>query len=129
MGCFADIFRTKKSSLGVKIPQLGGCEFDEIRKSKHFDVDGDGDGSCLVKKRYNWVDIETLSRNFSRIVGSGGFSTVYLADSIQGAIKIHFGSERLHQVFKQELDILLRLNHRNIVKLIGYCDNQGNKKC
>lgn len=66
--------------------------------------------------------------NLAVVVGSGGFSTVYLArfpGSALGAVKIHYGSDRLNQIFKQELDILLKLRHHNIVRLLGYCDEPG----
>ncbi|PPR89020.1 hypothetical protein GOBAR_AA31661 [Gossypium barbadense] len=42
---------------------------------------------------------------------------------VKGAVKVHISDDRLIQVFKQELDILLRLQHDNIVKLLGYCDD------
>lgn len=48
----------------------------------------------------------------------------HLPDSNLGAIKIHCPSDYLNRVFKQELDILLQLQHDNIVKLLGYCDVQ-----
>ncbi|KAF5477923.1 hypothetical protein F2P56_004529 [Juglans regia] len=81
-------------------------------------------------RKFTWDEVERLTMNFSEVIGSGGFSTVYLAQlqgsslgMALGAIKIHIGSERLNQLFKQELDILLRLRHENIVKLLGYCDD------
>lgn len=82
-----------------------------------------------VVSRYSWEEINRFTLNIchSQVIGSGGFSTVYLAqfpDSTLGAVKIQCSSERLTQVYKQELDILLRLSHRNIVKLVGYCDDR-----
>ncbi|GLT50264.1 hypothetical protein SLA2020_237600 [Shorea laevis] len=81
-------------------------------------------------RKFTWDEVERVTMNFSKVIGSGGFSTVYLAhfpgSSVAlglGAIKIHIGSERLNQLFKQELDILLRLRHENIVELLGYCDD------
>ncbi|KAK8599258.1 hypothetical protein V6N13_077189 [Hibiscus sabdariffa] len=82
-------------------------------------------GKGFVRK-FKWEEIKDATRNFSVVIGQGGFSNVYLANlsgSRQGAVKVHVGSDRLNQVFKQELDILLRLRHDNIVKLLGYCDD------
>ncbi|KAK8489120.1 hypothetical protein V6N11_028481 [Hibiscus sabdariffa] len=82
-------------------------------------------GEGFVRK-FKWEEIKDATRNFSVVIGQGGFSNVYLADlsgSRQGAVKVHVGSDRLNQVFKQELDILLRLRHDNIVKLLGYSDD------
>ncbi|KAI3922219.1 hypothetical protein MKX01_005908, partial [Papaver californicum] len=57
--------------------------------------------SSSVPRRFTWEEIEGLTMNFSsRIIGEGGFSTIYLShfsDSILGALKIHGGnSERLN---------------------------------
>lgn len=83
------------------------------------------EGEEFVRK-FRWEEIKDVTKNFSRVIGQGGFSNVYLANlsgSSQGAVKVQVGSDRLNQVFKQELDILLRLRHDNIVKLLGYCDD------
>ncbi|KAL4651142.1 hypothetical protein ACB092_01G139000 [Castanea dentata] len=85
------------------------------------------DGVGVIRK-FSWDEVERLTKNFSKVIGSGGFSTVYLAhfqglEIELGAIKVHIGSERLNQLFKQERDILLRLRHQHIVKLLGYCDD------
>ncbi|KGN49948.1 probable receptor-like protein kinase At1g33260 [Cucumis sativus] len=77
--------------------------------------------------RFRWTEIESLTKNFSTLVGSGGFSNVYLARTAPGmaaAVKILGASERLNRMFRQELDILLKLRHRNIVNFVGYCDER-----
>lgn len=78
-------------------------------------------------RRFTWAEVEKFTSNFSSVIGSGGFSTVYLAqfpNSALGAIKIHSSSERLNRVFKQEMEILMGLEHDNIVKFLGYCDER-----
>ncbi|KAH9606520.1 hypothetical protein KSS87_018910 [Heliosperma pusillum] len=83
------------------------------------------ESSGLVK-RYKWEEIEKYTMNFKEVIGIGGYSTVYLAkfpNSTLGAIKrYNNNSERLNQVFKSELEISQKLHHANIVKLLGYCD-------
>ncbi|RLM74808.1 putative receptor-like protein kinase [Panicum miliaceum] len=75
-----------------------------------------------------WAEVEAATRGFSsRVVGRGGFSTVYLASlpaSRLGAVKVHCSSERLHRAFRRELDVLLSLRHPHIVRLFGYCDER-----
>ncbi|XP_031274687.1 probable receptor-like protein kinase At1g33260 [Pistacia vera] len=112
MAFFAKLFRIKKLRRRPSNNQVGVVVDQKAE---------DGDGSST--KKYSWDDIETFTNNFSVVIGSGGFSNVYLArlpGSIhpQGAIKI------LNQVFQQELDILLRLCHENIVKFLGYCNDK-----
>lgn len=68
-------------------------------------------------------DIDT----YDTVIGEGGFSTVYLA-SLRGfaplvAVKVLNSSHRLHRAFRQELEILLIVKHRHIVRLLGYCDD------
>lgn len=82
-------------------------------------------GPVAGVKRYGWEEIESLTMNFKEVIGVGGYSTVYLAkfpNKALGAVKVYNGSERLNQVFKNELEINQKLAHPKIVKLIGYCD-------
>lgn len=87
-----------------------------------------------VVREFNWEDIRRMTANFGEMIGSGGFSRVYMGRlsgeagaswSGLAAVKVHTGSERLNMAFRQELDILLRIRHENIVKLIGFCDDEG----
>ncbi|CAN1787244.1 Probable receptor-like protein kinase At4g10390 [Linum perenne] len=84
----------------------------------------DGDSPIM----YNWGEIEKLTQNFSCLIGSGGFSNVYLANFAGGtaaAVKVSCSGDYLSPLFNQELDIMLRLRHRNIVKLLGYSFDQA----
>jgi len=82
-------------------------------------------------RRFAWAEIESVTAGFSsRVIGQGGFSTVYLAclsSSRLGAVKVQRSSERLHRAFRQELAVLLSLRHPHVVRLLGYCDERGNK--
>ncbi|KAG1360795.1 salt tolerance receptor-like cytoplasmic kinase 1 [Cocos nucifera] len=83
-------------------------------------------------RRYGWLEVESLTGNFTAaVIGEGGFSIVYLArlpgataPSSLAAVKVHRSGERLHRAFLQELDVLLRLSHPRIVRLLGFCDDR-----
>ena len=79
-------------------------------------------------RRMAWAEVESATGAFSsRVIGHGGFSTVYLASLSSArlaAVKVHCSSERLHRAFRQELDVLLSLRHPHIVRLLGYCDER-----
>lgn len=83
-------------------------------------------------RRFGWTEIESLTGNFtsSAVIGEGGSSTVYLAalPSSLAALKVLRSSERFHRAFRLELDVLLRLRHPHIVRLLGFCDDQGKPK-
>lgn len=75
-------------------------------------------------------DIERFTKTFdsSRILGEGGFGIVYrgiLDDGEEVAVKVlkrddHHGSRE----FLSEVEMLSRLHHRNLVKLIGICTEE-----
>ncbi|BFG40155.1 hypothetical protein CerSpe_264290 [Prunus speciosa] len=78
--------------------------------------------------------IAKATRNFSQSqqVGEGGFGTVYKARlddgqvvSIKRAKKEHF--ENLETEFSSEVELLAKIDHRNLVKLLGYVD-EGNER-
>uniref|UniRef100_A0A0D9W3X1 Protein kinase domain-containing protein n=1 Tax=Leersia perrieri TaxID=77586 RepID=A0A0D9W3X1_9ORYZ len=75
---------------------------------------------------YKRADIEIATKNFSKghIIGEGGQGTVYKAvlDGIVVAIKRCKEIDESRKMdFVQELVILCRVNHPNIVKLLGCC--------
>ncbi|XP_062185895.1 salt tolerance receptor-like cytoplasmic kinase 1 [Phragmites australis] len=86
------------------------------------------EGDSGAARQLAWAEVETATGGFSsRVIGHGGFSTVYLASlssSRLGAVKVSCSSERLHRAFRQELDVLLSLRHPHIVRLLGYCDER-----
>ncbi|XP_021890243.1 receptor-like serine/threonine-protein kinase ALE2 isoform X2 [Carica papaya] len=78
-------------------------------------------------KTFTINDIERATNNFdaSRKIGEGGFGIVYRAildDGREVAVKVlkredHHGGRE----FLAEIEMLSRLHHRNLVKLIGIC--------
>ncbi|KAF2933596.1 hypothetical protein DAI22_04g095900 [Oryza sativa Japonica Group] len=75
---------------------------------------------------YKRVEIETATKNFNKaqIIGEGGQGTVYKAvlDGTVVAIKKCKEIDESRKMdFMQELVILCRVNHPNIVKLLGCC--------
>jgi serine/threonine protein kinase len=61
-------------------------------------------------------------------VGQGGYGKVYkgnLTDGTAVAIKrAHEGSLQGSKEFCTEIELLSRLHHRNLVSLVGYCDEE-----
>ncbi|CAK9185510.1 unnamed protein product [Ilex paraguariensis] len=77
--------------------------------------------------------LETATNNFreSDILGEGGFGCVYKArldDNIQVAVKrLDDGSQDAIKEFETEVDLLSKIQHPNIISLLGYCIN-GEKR-
>ncbi|URD94455.1 STYKc [Musa troglodytarum] len=119
-----------------RIPPCGWCRRSddlELGPAQARVADGPETGLGKEKssaaRRFGWAEIESATGKFApdAVVGEGGSSTVYLArlpNSSLAALKLHRPSERLHRAFRQELDVLLRLRHPHIVRLLGYCDDR-----
>jgi serine/threonine protein kinase len=86
----------------------------------------------LKGTRFFRVDeLKSCTGNFSdsHEIGSGGYGKVYkgmLADCTHVAIKrAQPGPMQGVVEFKNEIELLSRVHHRNLVRLIGYCYELG----
>eukprot|EP00253_Pinus_taeda_P005299 PITA_05299 len=66
------------------------------------------------------------TQNFSREIGRGGFGSVFLGKLPQGkdiAVKVlaQFSQQGVNE-FLNEVNLLSRIHHRNLVSLLGYCN-------
>ncbi|KZV29636.1 calmodulin-binding receptor-like cytoplasmic kinase 3 [Dorcoceras hygrometricum] len=80
----------------------------------------------------NMSQVARLTNNFSRSlrIGEGGFGTVYKAELPSGqvvAIKRARKAEALQSEFRSEIELLAKIDHRNLVKLLGYVE-KGNER-
>ncbi|XP_039013523.1 probable LRR receptor-like serine/threonine-protein kinase At1g06840 isoform X2 [Hibiscus syriacus] len=82
-------------------------------------------------KSFTYTELGMATNNFnsSAQVGQGGYGKVYrgtLPDGLVVAIKrAQEGSLQGEREFLTEIQLLSRLHHRNLVSLIGYCDEEG----
>ncbi|KAH6814183.1 Leucine-rich repeat protein kinase family protein [Perilla frutescens var. frutescens] len=83
---------------------------------------------------FTYGEMVLATNNFdgSSLVGEGGYGKVYrgiLADGTIVAIKrAQEGSRQGEKEFCTEIELLSRLHHRNLVSLIGYCDDEGEQR-
>ncbi|KAI3446867.1 hypothetical protein Pfo_003532 [Paulownia fortunei] len=82
----------------------------------------------------NMSQVARATHNFSPslLIGEGGFGTVYKAElpdgqvvAIKRARKEYF--EALRTEFSSEVELLAKIDHRNLVKLLGYVE-KGNER-
>ena len=84
---------------------------------------------------FTFEEMATATNDFddSAEVGQGGYGKVYkgnLADGKAVAIKrAHEDSLQGSKEFCTEIELLSRLHHRNLVSLIGYCDEEDEQVC
>ncbi|KAF5726981.1 receptor-like serine/threonine-protein kinase ALE2 [Tripterygium wilfordii] len=90
---------------------------------------------CVLSVRtFALAELEGATEKFSskRILGEGGFGRVYhgiMEDGIEVAVKLLTRSNQNgDREFIAEVEMLSRLHHRNLVKLIGICI-EGHTRC
>ncbi|KAL8525886.1 hypothetical protein ACS0TY_015208 [Phlomoides rotata] len=82
-------------------------------------------------KDFSYREMAQATNDFSdsTVVGAGGYGKVHrgvLADGTVVAIKrAQEGSLQGEKEFLTEIELLSRLHHRNLVSLVGYCDEEG----
>ncbi|XLR20134.1 hypothetical protein HN51_066873 [Arachis hypogaea] len=99
--------------------------FSRRRRSSSIPIKIDGVKEFTFKE----MVLATDSFSSSNQVGRGGYGTVYkgtLPDETIVAIKrAQEDSLQGTREFLNEIELLSRLHHRNLVSLIGYCDQEG----
>ncbi|MED6136237.1 hypothetical protein PIB30_054209 [Stylosanthes scabra] len=81
------------------------------------------------QRQYTFNEIVKITNNFNRILGRGGFGTVYhgLVGDTQVAVKMLSPSAvRGYEQFLAEVKLLMIVHHRNLTSLIGYCNEESN---
>ncbi|XP_020571676.1 probable LRR receptor-like serine/threonine-protein kinase At1g67720 [Phalaenopsis equestris] len=79
--------------------------------------------------RYDLSEIEDATANFQKKIGSGGFGVVYygkLKDGKEIAVKV-LTNESYQGIreFLNEVTLLSRIHHRNLVTFLGYSQQDG----
>ncbi|EOA19269.1 hypothetical protein CARUB_v10000402mg [Capsella rubella] len=84
------------------------------------------DGQSML--RFDLQMIISATNNFSHMLGQGGFGSVYkgvLENGQEIAVKrLTKDSGQGDKEFKNEVLLLTRLQHRNLVKLLGFCNEK-----
>ncbi|KAG5548827.1 hypothetical protein RHGRI_014247 [Rhododendron griersonianum] len=103
--CFAASWESNKTSGDV--PQLKGA------------------------KLFSFEELKKCTDNFSEanVIGAGGYGKVYKGTIASGQVvaikRAQQGSLQGALEFKTEIELLSRINHKNVVELVGFCYEQG----
>eukprot|EP00262_Sarcandra_glabra_P000444 TRINITY_DN10521_c0_g1_i1.p1 TRINITY_DN10521_c0_g1~~TRINITY_DN10521_c0_g1_i1.p1 ORF type:complete len:359 (+),score=51.28 TRINITY_DN10521_c0_g1_i1:148-1077(+) len=77
---------------------------------------------------YTYDEIKRMTNNFDKNIGQGGFGRVYegyLEDHTAVAVKVRSDNSRQGpKEFHTEVQLLMKARHRNLVSLIGFCNEE-----
>ncbi|XP_057733753.1 LRR receptor-like serine/threonine-protein kinase IOS1 [Arachis stenosperma] len=82
------------------------------------------------QQQYSFNELVNITNNFERLLGEGGFGKVYygIIDDTEVAVKILSAtSEHVYQQFLAEVKHMMKVHHKNLTSLIGYCNEEKNK--
>ncbi|KAK4258892.1 hypothetical protein QN277_005289 [Acacia crassicarpa] len=123
-------------SVAVLIFIVGICCLSKRMRKNHDSVPegkSASEISSMDSLQYDFNTIEEATHKFSQDnkLGEGGFGVVYkgtLANGQEVAVKrLSQGSGQGVQEFKNEVEVVAKLQHKNLVRLLGFCV-QGEEK-
>ncbi|XP_019174695.1 PREDICTED: putative receptor-like protein kinase At4g00960 isoform X2 [Ipomoea nil] len=112
--CFVRIKREKKSITTAQTKDESGISTEAF-------------------SQYNFATIQVITNNFSpeSKIGEGGYGFVYkgkLPSGQEVAVKrLSKSSRQGGQEFKNEVGVVAKLQHRNLVRLLGFCSEDKEK--
>ncbi|CAO2824234.1 unnamed protein product [Amaranthus hypochondriacus] len=78
---------------------------------------------------FTFSELEEATKDFERKIGSGGYGVVYygkLRDGREIAVKVlTSNSFQGRREFSNEVTLLSRIHHKNLVQFLGYCQEDG----
>ncbi|KAK0598586.1 hypothetical protein LWI29_036080 [Acer saccharum] len=134
-------FSFNKSKKSLLPPILNGIELHQLKPfhqlltnqqdtgNKATQSNGRSGSFELKNQRFSYSDVVRMTNNFQTIIGKGGFGTVYYGclDDTQVAVKMLSPSSiQGYKEFQAEVELLMRVHHKNLASLVGYCDDGTN---
>ncbi|XP_059638957.1 putative leucine-rich repeat receptor-like protein kinase At2g19210 [Cornus florida] len=92
------------------------------RASKENEVSFD-----VKNREFAYSEVQSITNNFQRVVGKGGFGTVYhghVGDTQVAVKMLSSSSIQGYKEFQAEAKLLMSVHHKNLTSLVGYC-NEG----
>uniref|UniRef100_A0A0E0L049 Protein kinase domain-containing protein n=1 Tax=Oryza punctata TaxID=4537 RepID=A0A0E0L049_ORYPU len=83
-------------------------------------------------RRFKYKELQVIMNDWRNVIGESGFGDVYagqLEDGTDVAVKVESQTSLRgnHKQFLAEVQHLTRVHHKNLVSLIGYCDDKKHR--
>ena len=83
-----------------------------------------------ILTRYSYDDMQSMTENFNKELGRGGFGTIFegtLIDNTKVAVKRFDGLNQIKKSFLAEVQTIGSIHHFNLVRLIGFCTKKSHR--
>ncbi|XP_044372160.1 senescence-induced receptor-like serine/threonine-protein kinase [Triticum aestivum] len=98
----------------------------------HVKLTNDSDWNISLaseNRQFTYMELEVITKNFQRSLGQGGFGFVFhgsLEKGTEVAVKLrsHSSNQGIKE-FLAEAQVLTLIHHKNLVSMIGYCNDGG----
>ncbi|CAL0315036.1 unnamed protein product [Lupinus luteus] len=110
--CIRNRRRKRKRNRNRNNMSLGSMEMEEL---------GHVEGGWYTLRE---LRVATNGLSESNVIGKGGYGIVYrgiLPDGTKVAVKNLFNKPEAERDFKAEVEVIGRVRHKNLVRLLGYC--------
>ncbi|XXG57246.1 hypothetical protein AAC387_Pa03g4454 [Persea americana] len=122
-----------KSAREIVVVEL---QFQQLKASDEAERDRSRQGieGEIDRLEFTYAEVLSITNNLQRCIGKGGFGTVYhgqMTNGTQVAVKLLSlqsikSPSQGSKEFQNEVHLLMRVHHRNLVPFIGYCQEDGN---
>ncbi|KAM1756343.1 hypothetical protein ACFX11_005725 [Malus domestica] len=117
-------------SVSVLLFVVGYCCINRRARKKYNyaaadELSGEYDITTVESLQFDFATIQETTSNFSDKLGEGGFGQVYkgtLSNGQEVAVKrLSRNSGQGTEEFKNEMVLVAKLQHRNLVRVLGFC--------
>ncbi|KAJ6865775.1 hypothetical protein NC652_037327 [Populus alba x Populus x berolinensis] len=127
---WARLMKRKGNDVMMKTPMMTSLMERQEKKRKEADIQSSELEKLVIRTSFAALNIATRSFDQDNVIGVGRMGTMYRAAhryDLFTAVKRLHDSQPLGKQFRSELTILAKFRHMNIIPLLGFCVESGER--
>nr|TKS00520.1 putative inactive leucine-rich repeat receptor-like protein kinase [Populus alba] len=127
---WASLMKRKGNEVMMKTPMMTSLMERQEMKRKEANVQSSELEKLVIRTSFAALNIATRSFDQDNVIGVGRMGTMYRAAhryDLFTAVKRLHDSQPLGKQFRSELTILAKFRHMNIIPLLGFCVESGER--